>query len=179
MEDLRQDVMLTTYPVMDDEFKIIGDDYDILGRLAAPKMPWARIEYYLPEESLKSITEQQARKSPALTKQPSAESPKALALGEKNLGPSKRRPVAPKKFQPLRIENQEKTPSLEFFLGSKIYAYVLNKAGINSIEELSCLDVDTIQSRMRTSTQKENLAIAIPSNDEIFRWKGEITRKTL
>jgi hypothetical protein len=165
MEDLRQEVMVNTDQVMDSGFKIIGDDYDLLGRFSAPIMPWVRIEYYFPENSLKAIKKTAPQKVAIVTKQ-------GLA------GPSKGRiGLAAKVPAVEKAVVQKEMPSVEFFLGSKAYAYILDKAGISSINDLSKLSVDTIRSKMKVSAQKEGVGIEIPPTAEVARWKEQIVKQ--
>lgn len=53
-EELRERMMPSARRLMDKRFKLLGNDYDWarIGRLAGPQVPWARWEYYLPEETL-------------------------------------------------------------------------------------------------------------------------------
>ena len=140
IEELRIEVMKNPHQVIDKDFKIIGNDYDLIGigRFYAPKMPWARIEYYIPERSL-----------------PKMEIKKSL----------------------VGLEPEEETPSLEFFLGSQKYAFILNKAGINSPKDLVSRNLDLIQSKMKKISKEENLKIIIPSKKEISHWKDLIVKK--
>jgi hypothetical protein len=146
-KDLREEIMRRPFKIINDDFKLYGDNNTpIIGDFYAPVLPWARIEYYFPEEALKKNEE-------AIHFLGEAYSPKRFMINFSE-----------------EFKRAKDLPPVEFFLGSKSYAYLLEKMGIASVEDLSRADPKIIRSQMRKMVQENKIDIKLPSTKEILQW---------
>lgn len=160
--------------VIDNELKLVGNDYGSVGKMYAPNVPWARWEYYKPEDTLLGFDKIKTSINSIIVGFNDTNLPEAIMQSRQKMYITKEQYNELGNLIPGLKKDEDLGPPTIETLFRQPAAQALSQINIHSIDDVMSLNTKDIRSSLGKYIKENKIAMRSPNTTAIKLLKDNL-----